>query len=370
MPSADPQRVPFDPFNGSKTTFNSLSNLIVSETTHAQENGRYGPEAVERLTDALFQAPRLTQWHAMDVPTDSGKPVGWQLWTKDDLMYVTVFSEIVTVTKGIRNFPVIKGLQAETLHKAIATAQEILRPVQPIPEAEAEEFFGGPDDDDANHEDLDAALADSPAGEAVHEGNPYLSNDPDDAEELTGLMADVVEAAQGEEHGHTVEANLEANLETAETVDEYAYEPPEEPQPIKRNTVAVEERPLQPRGTRGPSTSNRSPVEPKFAGYIRCSYCGGLNPHAYKGSCPQCPKHSSVTLAPKVDKEAKTWQAAQSRKADRELKRLQSLQGRVLNIVEASLGDKEQRGAVKTLINKEFRRTLSLIVPGSEEVEE
>jgi hypothetical protein len=350
MPSADPQRVPFDPFNGSKTTFNSLSELIVSETTRAQENGRYGPEALDKLTDALFSAPRLTQWHP--TPQGNSDTEAWQLWTKDDLMYVTVTEEDVHVTKGIRNFHVIKGLQAETLHKAITTAQEILRPVQPIPEAEAEEFFGGPDDD-AKHEDLDAALADSPAGEAVHDGNPYLSNDPDDAEELTGIMAEVVEAAQGEDASFTVERNLEASLETAETVEEFEGNPDQafEPQPIKRNTVAVKD-------------------QPKFPGYIRCSYCGGLNPHAYKGACPQCPKHSSVMRAPKVDKESKTWQAAQERKADRELKRLQSLQGRVLNIVEASLGDKEQRGAVKTLINKEFRRTLSLIVPGSEEVEE
>jgi len=59
-------------------------------------------------------------------------------------------------------------LQAATLYKAIATAQEILRPVQPIAEADAEEFFGGPSD--ASGEDLDAALADSPAGDVKPEG--------------------------------------------------------------------------------------------------------------------------------------------------------------------------------------------------------
>jgi hypothetical protein len=37
---------------------------------------------------------------------------------------------------------------------------------------------------------------------------------------------------------------------------------------------------------------------------------------------------------------------------------LKSLQGRVLGIVEASFSDKEQRAAVKTLINKEFRREM------------
>lgn len=39
-------------------------------------------------------------------------------------------------------------------------------------------------------------------------------------------------------------------------------------------------------------------------------------------------------------------------------KRLKSLQGRVLTIVEAILADKQQREAVKTLMNKEFRREI------------
>jgi hypothetical protein len=45
---------------------------------------------------------------------------------------------------------------------------------------------------------------------------------------------------------------------------------------------------------------------------------------------------------------------------DREqlLKHLKSLQGRVLTIVDAALGDKAQREAVKTLVNKEFRREI------------
>lgn len=41
--------------------------------------------------------------------------------------------------------------------------------------------------------------------------------------------------------------------------------------------------------------------------------------------------------------------------------RLKSLQGRVLNIVEAAFSDKQQREAVKTLINKEFRRDMNKI---------
>jgi hypothetical protein len=41
--------------------------------------------------------------------------------------------------------------------------------------------------------------------------------------------------------------------------------------------------------------------------------------------------------------------------------RLKSLQGRILNIVEASLSDKTQREAVKTLVNKEFRQEMNKV---------
>jgi transketolase len=43
------------------------------------------------------------------------------------------------------------------------------------------------------------------------------------------------------------------------------------------------------------------------------------------------------------------------------LSRLKSLQGRVLTIMDAAIADKAQRDAVKTLINKEFRRDITKI---------
>jgi hypothetical protein len=363
MPSADPQRVPFDPFASNtipsekspfytKVTFNSLSELIVVETTRAQENGRFGPEAVERLTDALFLAPRLTQWH--EQPQHDSDTPSYELWAKDDLMHVTVTTEEVKITKGIRNFSVIKGLQAETLHKAIATAQEILKPVKPIAEADAEEFFGGPSDADGS--DLDAALADSPAGDVKPEGY-FSTGDLDDDEELSTIIGDAVETVEAE--SQSLEANIDAAVETAEAVEEFEGNERQafEPQPVERNTVAVKDRAV-------------------FAGYIRCSYCGGLNPHAYKGACPQCPKHSSVALAAKDDKPktafAKSWKSIHEGHVSDEwvLARYKSLQGRVLNIVEAAIGDKEQRAAIKTLVNKEFRREMSNVKGSSPLAEE
>ncbi len=42
-----------------------------------------------------------------------------------------------------------------------------------------------------------------------------------------------------------------------------------------------------------------------------------------------------------------------------EVNRFKSLQGRILTIMDAAIGDKDQRAAVKTLINKEFRHTMN-----------
>lgn len=47
---------------------------------------------------------------------------------------------------------------------------------------------------------------------------------------------------------------------------------------------------------------------------------------------------------------------------------LKSLQGRILGIVDASFSDKEQRSAVKTLINKEFRREIDKTDSGNKGV--
>ena len=198
---------------------------------------------------------------------------------------------------------------------------------------------------------------------------PLVTGDPDE-EELATIIGDAVETVEAE--SHSLEANLAANLETAEAVEEFEGNERQafEPQVIERNTVAVEDETGHKAGLAGPPKKYYDPKEkpgPRttFAGYIRCSYCGGLNPRAYKGSCPQCPKHSSVALASKAETKGEYVYA---KEGQHEVKRLQSLQGRVLNIVEAAIADKSQREAVKKLVNKEFRRTLSLVVPGSDEV--
>jgi hypothetical protein len=93
----------------------------------------------------------------------------------------------------------------------------------------------------------------------------------------------------------------------------------------------------------------------KIDGVI-CGYCGNMNQQAYRGPCPQCPKGASVFSEKQIEK---ATVVAQQKVASDSVSRLKSLQGRILNIVEAALADKTQREAVKTLINKEFRRDMN-----------
>lgn len=89
----------------------------------------------------------------------------------------------------------------------------------------------------------------------------------------------------------------------------------------------------------------------KIDGVI-CGYCGNLNKQTYRGPCPQCPKHQDIEKA--VNKTAVQM-------ASNTISYLKSLQGRVLTIMDGAFADKVQREAVKTLINKEFRRSMNKV---------
>lgn len=82
---------------------------------------------------------------------------------------------------------------------------------------------------------------------------------------------------------------------------------------------------------------------------VICGYCGNLNTQAYRGPCPQCPKKAAEAQVARVETYSSPFVLAQ----------LKSLQGQVLNVVEAAIADKEQRKAVKTLINKTFRSKMN-----------
>jgi hypothetical protein len=209
------------------------------------------------------------------------------------------------MTKGSRRHDVQKGLPAATLYEAINTAQAIVQPIQSndMSEDEQEEFFS---QTDVSNADLDAALADPPT---------YRSTPADS----------VLDEDQVAQDG---------------------------PEPVVKVSQAFindisEQQP-------GLYTQSVNRKNAKIDGYP-CPNCGNLNKVQYTVTCPQCPKESAPEKPDTV-------------KQDFEMvKRLKSLQGRVLTIMDASFGDKVQRESVKTLINKEFRREINRIGNSDEE---
>jgi len=249
---------------------------------------------IKALTDALFNSVRLTAWAATTV--NAPAEAAYQLWADAKQgIYVLVTSEAVELVKGLRHYPIAETLEAATLFNAIQQAQSVVVSLRCPEEIPDEEFFApGADTTGA---DLDAALADSEAGDVKPEGYGPLAGD-EDTEELKEIVADAVEP------------------------DEEILEPAKyEAAPIERGTVAVMD------------------VDGKVLGAVSTA---GLTDMEDKKDAPESGKGQV----------AEQWV----------LSRLKSLQGRILTIVDASpIPDKNQRDAVKTLINKEFRREMNRV---------
>lgn len=285
-----------------KSTYKHFSEVLSAYWTGDRLGGS------NSLIDLLHVSPRLIQWAKV--------AEGYRIWSSDEALSVTVTPEKIYTTKGVRVDDLQSGLPAQTLYKTIETAQEI---VQSHRSSEKDEDFFVEEDDYAEGAGLDAALVDSHSAEPVSE---------DDVE----LIGDVVEEAET----GTPEESL--------TVDPEPYSP--------ERLYSQEVEPL-PAAESFTAHANRKNAVTDGA---QCPYCGNLNRDAYKGTCPQCPKTPGLALY-EIDKAVG--------KATRELSastvaRFKSLQGRVLTIIDGSFGDKTQREAVKTLINKEFRREISL----------
>lgn len=287
-------------------TYNALSEQISTVAVAAQNNGGTTTNSdIQRFLDSLYAAPRLKQWHHIV----GGVFDEFRLYTTNDAIYVSVIESRVWITKGIREFDIISGPPALALYKALDIAQSIIQPTNPKPmtEEEQEEFFSS---SDANGADIDSALADSPAGDAKPEG--YTTYGEDDDDNAIGLIE-------------------EAFIEE-QPVEEFADEITES------------------EGKRYVAQTNEQ--NSKTDG-VECGYCGNFNLEGpYKGSCPKCPKAEK----PKAAQDELARSALLGRSM---ISNMKSLQGRILTIIDGTFADKVQREAVKTLINKEFRREIT-----------
>jgi hypothetical protein len=304
-----------------KSTYKNLSDVLSAYWSgNRRGNG---------LVDILHNSPRLDQWAKI--------AEGYRIWSTDEALSVTVTPEKIYTTKGNRVDDVQDGLPAQALYNAIQTAQAIVK-TNGVSEDEDEWFEPG-DESFSDGAALDAALAETHSEPLVE----------DDAE----LIEDVCQ----ETISPTPDAVNVPDDEPKMTPDDYfEQDSPSDEQDENASGYLV--------------TANRKNT---VTDGVICSYCGNLNQSAYKGTCPKCPRvpsgegakqaalvQDSLTVpkkdvAPGRDNASEAWLMA----------RLKSLQGRVLTILDASpIADKAQRDAVKSLLNKEFRREMNRVSDG------
>lgn len=292
--------------NITKSTYKHLSEVLSAYWA--------GDRADGSLVDTLHGSPRLTQWAKV--------AEGYRIWSTDEALSVTVTPEKVYTTKGIRVSDLQHGLPAQTLYNNINAAQAIVQ--SNGHENEDEDYFatGVEFTEGAG---LDAALEETHAAPLAE----------DDAE----LIEDV-----------TAEEALDAEQKRADgpspilTVSQKFIEAVADNDVERSNAHAAN-------GDHYTTVVNRKNATTDG---VICTYCGNLNKQAYRGNCPQCPKAEK----PKAAQEELAHSALLGRSV---LSTLKSLQGRILTIVDASFSDKEQRSAVKQMINKEFRREISKV---------
>ena len=85
------------------------------------------------------------------------------------------------------------------------------------------------------------------------------------------------------------------------------------------------------------------------------------DPHHSAAANQTAEQEASEVQTEEYPLKADPKQQARSMSEDRAQRHLKSLQGRVLTIMEAAISDKSQRDAVKTLVNKEFRREMEKV---------
>lgn len=266
--------------------------------------------AFTKLRNQLFLSPRLSQWQ---LGIDDKGNKGYWLKSKDQTVTVTVREgKVILSVPDLDNprvpfhYDVINDeVSAGTLYKSIQDAQIIVQPkgLNGMAPAEEDEFFTEDDPEYIEGAGLDPALEETHPDSMVQE----------DADLIEEVCSD---KEPGDEE---IESELQRITEEAEA--------------LKLDIEAK-------------YASKINEQNSKSDGVI-CSYCGNLNTHAYKGSCPQCPQNRGVPEQIVLNTVF--------------VSNLKSLQGRVLTIIDGSFADKTQREAVKSLVNKEFRREIGKV---------
>ena len=317
-----------------KPTFAVLSEAMIDAAKSVDELVDASLPVIEgtfgKVKNQLFLSPRLAQWQT---DNDEKGNKGYWLKSQDQTVTVAVWKDIVVLTIPDHDHPkypfkydIATGLPAQTLYKSIQDAQAIVQPRSLNDLAtndEGEEFFNESDPAYIESAGLDAALEETHAEPLVE----------DDAELIEEVTAETEEPKQSMYNASRV-ASERDDAELAEEVTSFTANA------NRKNSV-----------TDG----------------VECSYCGNLNRSAYKGTCPKCPKQTKefASMIASLPDPVPPKSGRDSASEAWLMSRLKSLQGRVLTILDASpIADKAQRDAVKSLLNKEFRREMNRVSDG------
>ncbi len=259
-------------------------------------------QAVNDLVANLFDTVRMSEWEYRD-PENAFK---FSL-NKKLALWLTPAS--VEVRKGLRVFPIGNGKDAERLFNNIKHAKAVIAKAVAEQDKQVEAF--------AEAFDLDAALADDSTVSA------------DSTKVDIKIKPAPIRIAPEET---SPESEAAATLLTDEDKEVVLEKIGEAETAIKalQDTLGIDDTDLD--SDIFSEALNAVPQKDTVGQFFELDDNG-----------PQSPKRSLT--ADRVAEDAK--------------KSLQSLQGRVLGIVDAAIADKEQRAAVKTLMNKEFRRELN-----------
>jgi hypothetical protein len=264
-------------------------------------------QAVNNLVATLFNTVRMSDWEFDRAEVAYKFPLNKKL-----ALWLTTTS--VEVRKGIRKFPIGNGKDAARLFTNIQHAQAVIaksvaeqdKQVTAFMEAfDIDAELAGDDVVSANSEKVDIKIKSAPSSVTPAE---------------TSVESETVAALLADEDKEDVLSKI-ASVETT----------------LKELQAEVDE---------------DDPTESDiFADVLGCSEAKAANDAKVYGDAG-----TSVVDAFAPEEPRGGYSGHYERKA---IAALKSLQGRVLGIVDASFSDKEQRAAVKTLINKEFRRELN-----------
>lgn len=308
-------------------------------------------QAVNNLVAILFDTIRMNEWEYVEPDTarthNGVGAMGGFKFESTKKLSIWVTPELVEVRKGIRKFPIGNGKDAATLFNNLKHVKAV------IAKAQAEHVAG----ESSVNAILSEALDDITSGddavtaddltEDIHISAPAFV-DPievtSESEEVAGALENQMER-QDDPLTRTKEA-----LDAPETELGAALFGSDDPDDDTFKDVLSDPRLVTAKIASAKRTIHR--VENEIADEDEDTEVRyNLTRNAPAGA---------------TDSLEAEWKHPRLGYVDR-IPALKSLQGRVLGIVDAVFADKTQREAVKTLINKEFRREIGKTQVGSDE---